>query len=102
MPTKKIVEEAPEEEAVSTVSNLVGEPQDEKEAGDPAASQDAAPDSPADQKVGAEEPEATQPSGKFDRYSSYQEPRVEQTYEVSGYLDVQKPRKFVLLGVLGM
>jgi len=104
MPVKKKVNE-PEEKAVKPANDLVGEPIEEKieelevkpegeevKTADEPQAQSA---QPVETSVAQEEPAQDQgnqkpaQSGRFDRYSSYQEPRVEQTYEVSGYLEIQ-------------
>lgn len=119
MPAKKktIVEE-PENEAVKTADDFVGEPTGE-DIGPSSASDDAqivseqtqASDSSSlseSRSTDGEEASASleestsnpsesgqgstvQRENRYtNRYSSYEEPRVEQTYEVSGYLDIQQ------------
>jgi transcription termination factor Rho len=91
MPAKKKAEE-PQEKAVSSANDLVGEPT--TEASQPGEEVKTA-DEPQDMPARPVDPAPHEPNGqtserpaRYDRYS-YQEPRVEQTYEVSGYLDIQ-------------
>lgn len=108
MPAKKKVHVP--EEAVPSASELVGEPESEEktpvepveksepeprvESGEEVKTADEPQSAPAEpvESPTSEQSTVTEsqaPRGNFDRYSSYQEPRVEQTYEVSGYLDIQ-------------
>jgi transcription termination factor Rho len=105
MPTKKKIIPAQDEEAMTTADDLVGESQvsEEKEIETPQPFTESAteekiveetvdPETEPTQEIVSSEPvQSAVPAQQSQNngYSSFREPRVEQAYEVSGYLEVQ-------------